>query len=233
MRRCRVLVIGLCALTALVGAFSAAGGVTAQTATPTATAPSTPTPTATAAPQPDLVAILRSQLDARNRGDIATAASQFTDDAVQVGGGGANLCAGASPCVGKAAVQRQIENAVANHIQLTIVGSPQVSGNVVTVRVELRNDGTRAAGVDRIISLMAWTFRGDKISRLTQEQDLTDAQTAAFVATQARPRPPATGSFGIAGVADSATPARWLIGAMVAATSILVVGARTATAHRR
>jgi hypothetical protein len=90
MRRYYVLPIGLSALTALVGAFAMAGGVTAQTATatatPTATATSTQTPTATAAPQPDLVAIYRAEVDALNRGDITTAMSFWADVGEQVGG---------------------------------------------------------------------------------------------------------------------------------------------------
>lgn len=110
MRRRHVLAIGLPALTALVGAFSMTGGVTAQTA-----------------PQPDLVAIYRADVDARNRGDITTAMSFYADDAVQIGG----PC-GAASCVGKAAVQRGAETQIANHAQLTIVGTPQVSGNVLT-----------------------------------------------------------------------------------------------------
>ena len=241
MQRRHVLVIGVSALTALVGAFAMAGGVTAQTATatatPTATATSTPTPTATAAPQPDLVAIYRADIDARNRGDITTAISFYTDDAVQVGGGACR----AAPCVGKVAVQREAELEVAGHLQLTIVGNPQVSGNVLTSREEHRNDAIRAAGIDRVINNVTSTFIGNKISRRAIEPDLTDAQTAAFAraqaaaaaaaaAAQATPAPPKTGSQGIAG---SNAPARWLIVAMVAATLMLVGGVRTATAHRR
>ncbi len=215
MQRRHVLVIGLSALTALVGAFAMAGVVTAQT----------PTPTATAAPQPDLVAIYRADVDARNRGDITAAMGLYSDDAVQVGG----PCA-AAPCVGKAAVQRGAETQIANHAQLTIVGTPQVSGNVLTSREEIRSDGTRAAGIDRQIFIVTETFIGNKISRRVIESDLTDAQTAAFARAQAAPRPAATGSLGIAG---SNAPARWLIVVMVATTLMLVGTVRAATAHRR
>jgi len=146
--------------------------------------------------------IFRLDLAARNRGDIATLMSLYTDDAVQPSSGPVtnNLCT-VSACVGKADIQRQAENAIANHVQLTIVGQPEISGNVVTARVEFRNDPTRAAGFDRQIFLHTRTFRGDKISIFSGEADLTDAQTAAFRASQAAAapavRPPSTGDAGL------------------------------------
>jgi hypothetical protein len=145
----------------------------------------------------------------------------------------------AAPCVGKAAVQRHVESVIAGHAHKTIVGNPQVSANVLTSREEHRNDNTRAAGVDRLITNVTETFIGNKISRRVFESDLTDAQTAAFPAAaaaaraaapaQAAPVPAKTGSLGMAG---SNAPALWLIVAMVAATLMLVGGVRTATAHR-
>ena len=205
MQRRQALLVSVSMLTALVAALARAPVATAQT------------------PTADLAAIYRADVDARNRGDIAALMSHYTDDAVQVS---SVNC----PCVGKAAVQSQAEFAVALHTQRTIVGNPQVSGNVLTSREEHRNDRFRELGFDRVIDNLTYTFIGNKIARRVIENDLTDAQTAASVRRQATPRPAATGSLGTAG---SNAPARWLVVAMVAATLMLAGGVRTATARRR
>ena len=95
--------------------------------------------------QRDPAALLEQHDEAINRGDAAGALALYADDAVIDGGG----CA-AAPCVGKAAIQKELERRVANKPHVTIL-QHYVSGNVVTSRVEFRNDRVKQAGVERVI----------------------------------------------------------------------------------
>jgi hypothetical protein len=125
------------------------------------------------------VAIVKQLLDAENRGDVAAALALFTDDAVIDGGS----CTPA--CVGKAAIQKDIESGVASHTEHVLAESTfQVSGNTVTARIEHRNDTSRAAGVDRFFVIATLEFTGTKISHISPNLDTSDAQTAKFAAFQ-------------------------------------------------
>ena len=111
-----------------------------------------------------------------------------TDDAV-IDGLGMSLCA-AAPCVGKAAIQKELERRVANKQHGTIL-KQYVSGNVVTTRSEGRSDTVQKAGVERIIVWSIIETKGDKISYAHGVQaERTDPQTARFVEWQ-RAQPPA------------------------------------------
>jgi hypothetical protein len=72
------------------------------------------------------------------RGDVAGALALDTEDAVIDGTVG--LCA-AAPCVGKTAIQKEVESRVAIQVRATGL-KYYVSGNVVTTRFEVRNDNT-------------------------------------------------------------------------------------------
>ncbi len=126
--------------------------------------------------QADLAAILRQYYDAVNRGDVAAVMAFFTEDAVARLG---NLCSPAVPCVGKAAIQRQIEQTKSFQTRYDVVNI-QVSGDTVTARVEQRNLPIQDAGLERVIQKHTVTFRGDKISNIVAELDLSDPQSAAF-----------------------------------------------------
>jgi hypothetical protein len=94
-------------------------------------APSLPIALAQADPE----AIAWQFIEAHNRGDIEAALALLADDAMVVNAAG-DLCA-PSPCVGKAAIRRQLEWWVAVGTQYTTI-SAQVSGTTVTARLELR-----------------------------------------------------------------------------------------------
>ena len=146
------------------------------------------TPTTTRA-QPDPAGLFRQFVDAVNLGDVAGALTVFTDVVVWERGG---RCPPGA-CVGTAAVRGEIEKDVADHHRIDIIDI-QASDNILTVRVELRTDGTRAAGVERIIQLFTVEVRGDKISSVRVMVDTTDPQTAGFLAARRPPAaPPATG----------------------------------------
>jgi ketosteroid isomerase-like protein len=136
--------------------------------------------------QSDLAALVKQHAEAIARGDAAGALALYADDAVIDGGG---LCA-AAPCVGKAAIQKELERRVADKQHATILKT-YVSGNVVTFRLETRNDTVKKAGVERIIVWVIQEVKGDKIAYVSSASlDRTDPQTARFDEWQ-RAQPPA------------------------------------------
>lgn len=150
-------------------------------ATVTAPSPSAIVPTETSSPSPDKTALFRQFADAVNKGDVSAALGVFTDDVVWVRGG---QCP-PSACIGKQPVQREITRDIANHHVVTIIGGDESAGKL-NIRIELRNDGTRRANVERIVQIFSLTVRGDKIAGVHVELDTSDLQTAAFLAAQGR-----------------------------------------------
>jgi len=113
-------------------------------------------------------------VDLVNRGDPSGVASLCTDDAVFIGGG---LCSVTTFCKGQAAIAKQVEGAAASHTKQTLIGTPQVAGNLVFVRFESRGDTDQKAGVDRLVVVGNVVVLGDKIGAWVGEPDLSDAQT--------------------------------------------------------
>jgi ketosteroid isomerase-like protein len=83
--------------------------------------------------------------DLVNRGDTSGVVTLFTSDAVYIGGA---PCDVRTFCKGPAAIAEAVASYAASHTKLTPVGTPQVAGNLVFLRFEVRND-TREAGVER------------------------------------------------------------------------------------
>jgi hypothetical protein len=145
-----------------------------------ALAVSTPAPAKVTA-----LSLAQQVVAAENRGDAAAALALINDDAVVLGPG---LCA-AAPCVGKAAIQKEIERQVATKVHLTIIGK-YVSGNVAVIQVEVRNDDARKAGLERFIAWGIWEVKADKIAAFSARLQRTDPQTARFIEWQ-QSQPPA------------------------------------------
>ena len=136
--------------------------------------------------QSDPAALLKQVVEAIARGDTAGALALFADDAIIDGAG---LCA-AAPCVGKAAIQQELEREVADKVHVTLLQT-SVSGNVVTSRFEFRNDTIKKSGVERIIGWWIVETQGDKISYVRGAiPDHSDQQTARFF-EWLRTQPPA------------------------------------------
>jgi hypothetical protein len=114
---------------------------------------------------------------AMGRGDVAAALALYSDDAVMQAG---PLC-NATPCVGKAAIQKNLEARVAAKAHATIIGK-YVSGNVAAVQSEIRSDNTPKAGVERFIVWTIYEAKGDKIAAATGMLQRTDPQTAKYLA---------------------------------------------------
>ena len=135
-----------------------------------ALAMSTPAPA-----QIDPASLAEQDLAAESRGDVAAALALYSDNAIVQYGG---LCW--SPCVGKAAIRKELERRVAAKNQFKIIGK-YVSGNVAVVQTELRIGYIEKSGVDRVLVWNIYEVTGDKIAVATLVGQRTDPQTARFI----------------------------------------------------
>jgi dienelactone hydrolase len=143
--------------------------------------------------QRDPAALLEQAVEAIARGDVAGALALFAEDAIIDGAG---LCA-AAPCVGKAAIQKELAREVADKAHITML-KHYVSGNVVTSQCEVRNDTVKKAGIERVIGWTIAEMQGEKIASMRGGiPERSDPQTARFV-----------GLFGLAPTLGTAPTAR-------------------------
>jgi ketosteroid isomerase-like protein len=141
---------------------------------------STPAPA-----QVDPLSLARQDVAAESRGDVAAAVALYSDDAIVRYGG---LCW--TPCVGKEAVQKEIERRVAAKNHATIIGT-YVSGNVAVVKTEVRLTTTDKSGAERPIEwspgvnrIVVWNIyevKEGKIAVDTLVGQSTDPQTGRFI----------------------------------------------------
>jgi hypothetical protein len=125
------------------------------------------------------------ELAAESRGDVAAALALYSDDATVQNGG---LCL--TPCVGKAAIQKELERRAAARNHAKVVGK-YVSGNVAILKTEIRLTFSDTSGVDRPVvwspgvdRLIVWHIyevTEDKIAVVTFVGQQTDPQTAQFI----------------------------------------------------
>ena len=123
----------------------------------------------------DPASLAEQDAAAESRGDVAAALALYSDDAIVQYGG---LCW--TPCVGKAAIQKELERRVAAKNRWTIIGK-YVSGNVAVVKTELQIGYIEQSGVDRVIVWCIYEVKGDKIAVVTLVGQRTDPQTARFI----------------------------------------------------
>ena len=129
--------------------------------------------------QADPEVVQQQLIDALSRGDVGTALTFFTDDAVIDAESG--QCAKA-PCVGKAAIQKDFERYVADKSRRAIPLNTYISGDVLVTRFEAHSATIQKAGSERIILWGIREFRGGKIaSSRCCMPDRTDPQTARFL----------------------------------------------------
>jgi hypothetical protein len=119
--------------------------------------------------------LAEQDLAAESRGDVAAALALYSDKAIIQNGG---LCW--TPCVGKAAIQKELERRVAARNQFKIIGK-YVSGNVAVVQTELQIGFIEQSGVDRVVVWNIYEVTGDKIAVATLVGQRTDPQTARFI----------------------------------------------------
>jgi len=131
---------------------------------------------------PDLVALYHQHIQAINRGELAAIIADYTPDAVFIGPGAAP-CSVAEPCAGKEAIQSLFRGLVAARLQAGIIDL-QASGPTLTGRLNIVNDGIRAAGFGVVRIKVSVTFSGEKIARDVVEYDLSDPATAQYARLQ-------------------------------------------------
>jgi hypothetical protein len=130
------------------------------------------------------VSLAERDLAAESRGDVAAALALYGDNAIVQYGG---LCW--NPCVGKAAIQKELERRVAAQNRWTIIGK-YVSGNVAAIQTELRIGFIENSGVNRVVVWCIYEVRGDKIAVATLVGQRTDPQTARFIEWLQSQQPP-------------------------------------------
>ena len=133
----------------------------------------------------DFRVLIQQHFNLLDRGDVAGVMATFSDDAVVSG-----ASCRPTPCVGKPAIQREIERRVNNRAVQTLTSLQESSGRGVGMLV-ITEDLTRACNVERIIVLCEVEVKNDKITLFASQPDTTDAATAAFVACQAAGPAPA------------------------------------------
>ena len=119
--------------------------------------------------------LAEQDLAAQSRGDAAAALALYSEDAIVQYGG---LCW--TPCVGKAAIQKELERRVAAKNEWKVIGK-FVSGNVAVLQTELKIGYIESSGVDRVIVWNIYEVTGDKIAVATLVGQRTDPQTAQFI----------------------------------------------------
>jgi ketosteroid isomerase-like protein len=118
-------------------------------------------------------------LSALSRGDVAAALALFTDDAVIDSQSG--TCTD-KPCVGKAAIRKDLERLVADKTRRVTPLGTYVAGNVLVTRFEARSATIQSAGLDRIVLWGIREMRDGKIAALRCcLPERTDSQTARFL----------------------------------------------------
>jgi hypothetical protein len=127
------------------------------------------------------ILLAEQDLAAESRGDVVAALALYRDDAIVQNGG---LCW--TPCVGKAAIQKELERRVAAKNEWTIIGK-YASGNVAVVQSGLKIGFIEDTGVDRVVVWSIYEVIGDKISVATLVGQRTDPQTKRFI-EYSRPR---------------------------------------------
>ena len=124
--------------------------------------------------------VFQDQITRYNSGDLEAELATFTDTAVLVGPASCTL---STPCVGTGAIRAGLAASIADHAQATII-SLQEAGSTVSGQLELRSDRIRAAGVERAVFTYLVQVQGGYVAASVRVPDLSDAQTATFVASQ-------------------------------------------------
>ncbi|HEY3111491.1 MAG TPA: nuclear transport factor 2 family protein [Chloroflexota bacterium] len=117
----------------------------------------------------------RRWIEYGNRGDVEGQLRLLSDDATLSAW---SFCL--SPCRGRAAIRHQLEERTVLHDQSTPF-DVQIAGDRITARRELRSDGTRRAGVERIVLRDEFRVRGGKIAAAAMPLDLRDPPTATYL----------------------------------------------------
>jgi hypothetical protein len=125
----------------------------------------------------DLRVLFQQQNDAQNRGDVAGVMATYAEDASVRGG---FLCTPA-PCVGKAAIQAEVERRIAQKAQVEVLSLRESSGTATGV-LQVTEAGFASCGVQRILVNFTFVVKNDKMSTWTSAPDPNDAQSSRYLA---------------------------------------------------
>lgn len=128
-----------------------------------------------AQPKVDPAALAERDLAAETRGDVTAALALYADNAIVQYGG---LCW--TPCIGKEAVQKELERRVGVKNRWKVVGK-YVSDNVAVLKTELQIGYIESSGVDRVVVWNIYEVKDGKIAVVTLVGQRTDPQTARFI----------------------------------------------------
>jgi hypothetical protein len=124
----------------------------------------------------DPLSVLQHYYDARNRGDLTEALTVVAPDAIYTTGPCAPVCVGTA-----AILQHELEPSRANGGQYAPVGV-SVSGSTVTLQLEVRNNLTKLAGIDRFLNDISAEVQNGKIVAYKASITVSDPQSAAYLA---------------------------------------------------
>ena len=134
-------------------------------------------------------AVVFQLFDALNHYDADTYAALFAEDAFMINPVG--MCSPATPCSDRDAIRSVVVTAPP-HVCETITHIA-VDGSIVTARFEVRHDGLRARGIERVIASVMAEVRDGLIHSYFARTDVSDPETAlsgAIAAGNAQPGKP-------------------------------------------
>ena len=135
-----------------------------------------------ASAQDDPASVLQRFQDARNLGDVDGAMALVAPDLSYSGGP-------ASPCIGTAALRRDVQLFIADQVYSSSIVSPDVSGTTVHARLASQSPSRSAIGLERTLSDLTAEVRDGQISSWRSGDDATDPQTAWWLDHQPVPSP--------------------------------------------
>jgi hypothetical protein len=137
-------------------------------------------------------AVVLAFFDALNRSDAASTASAFAEKGFMIGAAAQGLCSLVAPCYDQEKIRANMDALTKIPHLCETVTSLQVIGSFVIGRVEVRQDGLRANGIERIVqSFMAQVLQ-DKIVVYFGRNDVADPETARNLAIAAGTQPKGT-----------------------------------------
>jgi hypothetical protein len=111
----------------------------------------------------------------------------FADGAIQVRSAATGPCSQQSPCVGRPDILLSQRETVANHQCITILDET-VDGNVLIAHEDVRNDTSRAAGVElQIIYTMSQVADGRIVARYGLSDPTASQRQAGPITNPATP----------------------------------------------
>ena len=119
--------------------------------------------------------LYRRWIEYGNRADVEGQVRLLADDATLSAW---SYCL--TPCRGHAAIRRQLDDHTILHDQSAPL-DVRVAGDRIVARRELRSDGTRRAGVDRIIVRDDFRIERGRIAAAEMLMDLRDPPTATYL----------------------------------------------------